>query len=244
MNHDQPHTARTVLLEGVVGSRAYGLDTADSDTDILGMFAYNTDDLLSLDTPADTITTKDPDATWHEARKFLRLVLDANPTQTELLWLPEYTISTPWAAALIANRAELTGATLMRRTYLGYATGQFRKLEQRGDGSFSSDTRKRTEKHARHLLRLLRQGYDLYATGRLTVRLDADDADYIRTFGKAVADGDLDLARTKLAFYESAFDARPSALPDKPNRDIANSWLLAVREDLYSGHVAPAWETR
>ena len=54
--------------------------------------------------------------------------------------------------------------------YLGYAQQQFQRLDRRGDGSFSSDTRKRTAKHARHLMRLCRQGYELYTTGRLDVR--------------------------------------------------------------------------
>ena len=43
-----PDTPPNVLLSGIVGSTAYGLDTKDSDVDRLGVFAAPTEKLLGL----------------------------------------------------------------------------------------------------------------------------------------------------------------------------------------------------
>lgn len=225
------------ILAGTVGSRAYGLARPDSDHDSLGVFAWPTRDLLGLTTPPEDIGHTGPggdDWRHYEARKFLRLILAGNPHVTELLWLPEYTTINPWGHALVNIRHRLSAAPLIRRCYLGYATQQFKRLRDRGDGTFSSDTAKRTAKHARHLHRLLIQGYEFYRTGTLTVRLTPDLALTVGEFGEAVADGDTSPAERLLTSYERRFDSTPPALPDKPDTDLAEAWLLAVREDYRS----------
>lgn len=215
------------LLEGITGSRAYGLDTPDSDTDIRGVFAWPTADILALHPPADAIERKDPDdyAAW-EARKFLKLVLAGNPNITELLWLDTYTVRNPWGQALIGIRQHLSAAPRIRRTYLGFATGELRQLEKDTGGPNRA-------KRARHVLRLLRQGFDFYSTGHLTVRIPVHQRDEIFNFGDTVAAGNLDTAKAMMHFYESAFDNRPSALPAEPDTGIAAAWLAAVRDDYY-----------
>jgi hypothetical protein len=97
-----------------------------------------------------------------------------------------------------------------------YATQQFKRIENRGDGSFPADTRRRTAKHARHLWRLLNQGTSLRQTGRLTVRLAPQAAAECRAFGEQIAAGDLGLARKVLADAEALFD-RPGVLPGRPD---------------------------
>lgn len=221
-------TGRAItLLEGVTGSRAYGLDTPDSDTDLRGIFAWPTRDLLSLHPPVDTIERKDPDHQAWEARKYLRLLLGGNPNITELLWLDDYTRIGPWGHALRNIRQHLSAAPLIRRTYLGFATSELRQL-QRGTGGGNP------AKRGRHILRLLRQGFDFYATGTLTVRIPDTDRQEIFDFGDRIAAGHLDHAEAMMAFYESAFSARPSALPSEPDTDLAAAWLTAVRDDYYT----------
>lgn len=214
------------LLEGVTGSRAYGLDTPDSDTDLRGIYAWPTRSLLGLRRPADTVEHKDPDYQAWEASKFLNLILGGNPNITELLWLDTYTVRNPWGSALISIRSHLSAAPLIRRTYLGFATSELRQLENRTGGPNRA-------KRARHVLRLLRQGFDFYSTGTLTVRIPAAQRDEIFAFGDAVAAGNLDRAKAMMSFYESAFDHRPSALPLTPDTDRAEAWLAAVREDYW-----------
>ncbi|MEV0408656.1 nucleotidyltransferase domain-containing protein [Actinoallomurus sp. NPDC050550] len=223
-----------ILLAGIVGSTAYGLATPDSDIDRLGVFAAPTRSLLGLRTPRESIVTTSPDRTLHEARKWCSLALGGNPTVMELVWLPDdlYETRTPFGDELIGIRSAFLSATRVRDAYLGYATQQFRKLENRGDGSFSADTRRRTAKHARHLARLVHQGRELYATGDLRIRLD--DPEWYRDFGNGVADGDIESARRLLAEVEAEFDRIRTPLPDRPDEDTVEAWLLAVRRAHYA----------
>ncbi|MCO5994104.1 nucleotidyltransferase domain-containing protein [Actinoallomurus rhizosphaericola] len=228
-----------ILLAGVVGSTAYGLATAGSDIDRLGVFAAPTDTLLGLRTPRESIVTTAPDRTLHEARKWCALALGGNPTVMELVWLPDdlYETRTTFGDELIGIRAAFLSAKRVRHAYLGYADRQFRKLENRGEGAVAAGDRRRTAKHARHLARLVHQGRELYATGRLRVRLD--DPDWYHRFGDRVAAGDLAAARRLLTEAEADFDRIRTPLPDRPDEAPVEAWLRAVRAAHYTPRPAP-----
>ncbi len=222
------------LLSGIVGSTAYGLATGDSDIDRLGVFAYPTEKILGLHPGDQSVVQTNPDVTFHEAAKFISLALKCNPTVSEVLWLSDelYEIRTPLGNELISIRYSFLSAKAVRNAYFGYATSQFRRLESRGDGSFSADTRKRTAKHARHLYRLLTQGYELYAWGNLTVRLE--DVERYREFGERVAAGDLEAGKGQLATFERLFDEVNSPLPAQPDEEKIEKFLLKVRRTFYN----------
>jgi hypothetical protein len=219
----------TVLLAGIVGSTAYGLAGPESDVDRLGVFAVPTLSLLGLDAPALSRVSTAPDVTMHEAGKAARLLLSANPTVTELLWLPAdlYEQRTQLGAELIEIRSAFLSAARVRDAYLGYASQQFRKLPGRPD---------RAAKHARHLKRLLDQGLALYTTGSLTVAL-ADPESY-RAFGERTA-ADPESARPVLAEAQDRFDRTRSALPPEPDRDRVQDWLLRVRNAFWLSESDP-----
>jgi len=211
-----------VLLAGIVGSTAYGLAGPDSDIDRLGMFAAPTVAFHGLHQPRESIVSTHPDVTFHEARKYAGLALGGNPTASELMWLPEdlYETTTPLGRELIAIRGAFLSAKRTRDAYLGYAQQQFRKIESRGpDG--------RTAKHARHLRRLCAQGYELYTTGHLRIRLE--NPQEFLDFGERVAGGDTGAARAMIAWYEDAFDTATTALPTEPDTGPVEDWLLRVR---------------
>jgi predicted nucleotidyltransferase len=223
-----------ILLAGIVGSTAYGLATPESDVDRLGVFAAPTGALLGLRTPRESIVTTAPDRTLHEARKWCGLALGGNPTVMELVWLPDdlYETRTAFGEELIGIRAAFLSARRVRDAYLGYASRQFRKLENRGDGAFSADTRRRTAKHARHLARLVHQGRELYATGRLRIRLD--DPGWYHHFGDRVAAGDVEPARRLLAEAEADLNRIRTPLPDRPDEATVERWLRGVRAAYYT----------
>ncbi|WP_128379317.1 DNA polymerase beta superfamily protein [Streptomyces cavernae] len=224
-------TVTNVLLSGVVGSTAYGLAHKDSDVDRLGMFAAPTESLHGLHPPRESHVTTAPDRTLHEAAKWCRLALGGNPTVMELVWLPDelYEVRTPLGDELIGLRTSFLSARRVRDAYLGYATQQFKRLTDRGDGSVaggSAGTRKRTAKHARHLRRLCHQGFELYATGRLSIRLE--DPESYRSFGERVA-ADSTAALPLLREFEEAFATTRSVLPDEPDEAPVEAWLRRVR---------------
>src|SRR5207244_13059493 len=117
----------------------------------------------------------------------------------------------------IAIRSACLSAPRTRDAYLGYAAQQFRKIASRGADN-------RTAKHARHLRRLCAQGYELYTTGRLRIRLE--NPQEFLDFGERVAGGDIDAARALVAHYEEAFDTATAALPQEPDSRPVEDWLL------------------
>lgn len=220
-----------VLLQGIVGSTAYGMAGPDSDIDQYGVFAYDTARLFELTPPPQSHVSKSPDIQLHEAGKYVRLALSGNPTVTELMYLEQYEQLAPLGAELIGIRHAFLCGPRVRGAYFGYATQQFRKLLSRGDGSFSSDTRKRTAKHARHLKRLVEQGYELYTTGTLTVRL-AEPETFLR-FGEQVAE-DSAAAVTFMAHAEEKFAAARTVLPEEPDEAPVQDWINRVRAAYYT----------
>lgn len=234
MKHDW-----TVLLSGVVGSHAYGLAHVNSDVDSLRVSAAPTEQFLGLRTPvgkAASHVTTNPDVTVHEVGKYLGLCLVSNPTVTELLWLPDemYTVRTELGHELVELRTHLVSAQYVHAAYLGYAYAQFKKLRARGT-TFSSDTAARTEKHARHLLRLIDGGTQLYVTGHLDVRLK--DPERYREFGREIAtnpESGLKRAEELLAAAHMKIEQARSPLPNFPDESRADAWLRSVRLRLLS----------
>lgn len=215
-----------LLLSGIVGSVAYGLAGPDSDVDRIGVFAAPTVAFHGLHPPRESVVTTDPDVTLHECAKYARLALSGNPTATELMWLPEecYETRTEFGDRLIGIRAAFLSAPRVRDAYLGYASQQFRKLTTR-DSSISG--RRRSAKHARHLARLLHQGRVLYATGVLEIRLA--EPEWFRAFGERVAGGALAEAEELVAAAERDFARIRTPLPERPDEETVERWLLDVR---------------
>ena len=213
-----------VLLAGVVGSTAYGLAHAGSDVDRLGLFVVPTEELHGLRRPRESVVSSSPDSTFHEAAKAVRLMLTSNPTASELLWLESYETRTPLGDELVGLRRRLHSARAVRSAYLGYADQQFRKLL-----GHTPEQRAKSAKHARHLVRLLRQAEQLHSTGELTLRLA--DPEAVRGLGEAIAD-DPERARPLLARTEAALD-RPGVLPDAPDEAAAEAWLRRVRRSRF-----------
>lgn len=215
------------ILSGIVGSSAYGLATPESDIDRMGIFVAPTVDFHGLHKPPETHVFTEPDMTFHEAAKWCRLALNGNPSVMELLWLEQYEKIDSHGADLLDIRKSFLSSIHVRNAYLGYAGQQFARLRKRGDGTFSSDTRKRTAKHARHLWRLCEQGLHLYSAGELQIRLKRPELCF--EFGERIASGDIEVARTLLAEYEYAFDNTVSPLPMLPDTSEAEAWCRGVR---------------
>ncbi|MGW4123656.1 DNA polymerase beta superfamily protein [Nocardia sp. NPDC004711] len=162
----------------------------------------------------------------HEIGKAMYLMLSCNPTASEILWLDDWTYTTDHGLELIHLRSNFLSAPRVRSAYFGYATSQFTRLIERGRFAGSLETRR--EKHARHLMRLLWQGYQVYTTGHLPIRVE--DPDRFHEFGRQVAeDPESDAARALLIEYEHKFDTARTVLPDQPDEAPLEDLLQRVR---------------
>lgn len=216
-----------IILEGITGSKAYGLDTENSDEDVKGIYVVPTEDILGVFNVRETYDHVDPDWVYHEVGKAINLFTKANPTLLEMLFLDGYTALTKTGKMLVDNR-HLFLSNIIRMSYGGYALSQARKLNARG-GTYGNGRNKRFEKHSRHCLRLLYQGRELLETGTLTVRVSPELRKEIFAFGELPVNEVVDIFEEK--FKE--FDLIKSVLPDAPDKDGINKLLLKIRRGNY-----------
>ena len=178
--------ARHVIFRCVVGSRAYGLDGPDSDTDRRGIYLPPAELHWSLYGVPEQLERDESQECYWELQKFLDLALKANPNVLECLWTPLVEHTTPLADELLAMREGFL-SKLVYQTYNGYVIGQFKKLEQ--------DLRARGEvrwKHVMHLVRLLLSGIALLRDGVVVVRVEEHRDRLLE-----VRDGRVSLARRR-----------------------------------------------
>src|SRR5690349_14091893 len=155
------------IYAAVVGSRAFGLDTDQSDTDTRGVYVAPTEAFWSLAKPPTHVDGPEPEWFSWEIERFCELALKANPNLLEVLHSPVVLTRTPLGDELLALRSAFL-SQLAYQTYSGYVLSQFKKLE--------ADLRQRGQprwKHVMHLLRLLICARELLRHGRLV--LDVGD---------------------------------------------------------------------
>lgn len=219
-----------IILEGVTGSKAYGLDTEHSDTDIKGVYLLPTKTVLSIGFNPEKTTRDhvDPDWVYHEVGKFMKLVISGNPTVTELLYLDDYTTLSPIGQALIQNRFSFLSTKSIMKAYRGYALSQALRLNNRtaqGMDGYDSALKNRFAKHTRHCFRLLMQARQLLETGTLNVRVTPEQRKYLFSMGEQ----DADAVVKEFMRQDSEFDNLQSVLPDEPDYDVLNKLLYNIR---------------
>ena len=212
-----------IIYTCVVGSRAYGLDDEHSDADRRGIYLPPADRHWSLFGPPEQLEDHANQECYWELQKFLVMALKANPNILECLHTPLVEHAEPLAHELLAMRGAFL-SKLIYKTSNGYVLSQFKKLEQdlRAKGEIK-------QKHAMHLIRLLRSGITALETGDLVVRVAED----VRQELLAIKRGELSWEETNRlrlnlhARFDAAF-ARTS-LPERPDYAAANDFLLRAR---------------
>ncbi len=225
MAGDSPHPDLWpyAIYRAVVGSRAQGLATDDSDTDLRGAYLPPASLHWSLAGVPEQLEDDAAQTTLWELEKFLSLAVKANPNVLECLWSPLVEHTAPPGDELRERRGIFL-SRVAHQTFGGYATAQFRKLNNaiaRGEPA--------KPKHVMHLLRLLLTGVDLLRTGDLSVRV----ADEHRARLLAIKRGDFDLSEAdawRRSLHEQLDAAlSTSPLPDQPDIAAANDFLLRAR---------------
>jgi len=156
-----------IIYRCVVGSRAYGLDHDESDTDRRGIYLAPAELEWSLFGAPEQFEDNATQCCYWELQKFIIMALRANPNILECLYSPIVEKTTELGAELLARR-QVFLSQMIFQTFNGYAMSQFKKMEQ--------DRRNHGEvrwKHAMHLLRLLLTGAATLRTGNVPVRVEA-----------------------------------------------------------------------
>jgi len=211
-----------VIYRCVVGSRAYGLDHADSDVDRRGVYLPPAEMHWSLYGVPEQLENTETDECYWELQKFLTLALKANPNMLEVLSSPLIEQVAELGQELLDMRDAFL-SKLVYQTYNGYVMSQFQKLEQ--------DIRNRGEvkwKHAMHLVRLLLSGVTVLRDGFVPVRVEAHRERLLAIRDGRMAWEDLDAWRLELhKQFDSAFET--TRLPDRPDYEAVNGFLVRAR---------------
>jgi len=115
----------SIIFECISGSRAYGLDTATSDTDIRGVFIAPKEHFYGLDY-IDQVNDETNDVVYYELKKFIGLLLKNNPNILELLNMPEECILYKHPLFDLIKK-ELFLSKLCKNTFANYAFTQIKK---------------------------------------------------------------------------------------------------------------------
>jgi predicted nucleotidyltransferase len=220
-----------ILYRCVVGSRAYGLDHDDSDTDRRGIYLAPADLQWSLFGAPEQFEDNATQSCYWELQKFLIMALKANPNILECLYSPAVEKVTPLGEELLALRQGFLSQMIFQ-TFNGYAMSQFKKIEQ--------DIRNHGEvrwKHAMHLLRLLLTGAATLREARVPVRVEAH-RDHLLTVKRGELPWpEVDAWRKELHHdFERALTE--TKLPERPDYEAANRFLVKARRAMPNG-VAP-----
>ncbi len=214
-----------VIFQCVVGSRAYGLDGDDSDTDSRGVYVAPANLQWSLFGVPEQFEDDRLQCCHWEIQKFLVMALKANPNVLECLYSPIVKVSTPLGEELLGLRGQFLSQMIFQ-TFNGYALSQFRKIEQdlRNQGSIRW-------KHAMHLLRLLITGAAALREARVPVRVEAHRERLLAVKRGEVPWQDIDAWRRDLhSDFDRALEA--TVLPERPDYEAANRFLVSVRSKM------------
>jgi len=118
-----------VIVETIVGSRAWGLDSEGSDTDRRGAFVLPLSWTSSLAAPAEELVSSDGSATYWEVGKLIRQALRADPNTLETLFVEGATARDELGQWLLAER-EIFVSQAIYGSFARYALSQLKKLRQ------------------------------------------------------------------------------------------------------------------
>lgn len=215
---------REILLKALVGSRAHGLHTEESDWDWRGIFVEPTSKILSLGykyKPTAWIEG-DVDDTSYEIGHFLMLCTKANPSVLEVLVSTETQINTPWADRMREMMPYMYAPQDAFNAFAGYSKNQQKKLLDN-----------HLNRRAKFGVAYVRTAYNLsqlFIEGKFSLEVKnpavkgvlQDIRSGIRSNGDIIdyAESFINLAR------EAMFD-----VPNKQDLNLVNDFLMEVRKD-------------
>lgn len=211
-----------VIYRCVIGSRAYGLDDSESDTDRRGIYLPPADLHWSLYGVPEQLENDEAQEVYWEIQKFLVLALKANPNVLECLFTPLVELVTPLAEELLEMRTVFL-SRLVYQTYNGYVMSQFKRMQAhvRNHGEVKW-------KHVMHLVRLLISGTSVLREAVVPVRVEAH-----REALQAIKRGEMpweDVDRWRKALhqeFERAYEQ--SSLPERPDYERVDAFLIKAR---------------
>lgn len=237
-----------MLYNVISGSKAYGLDTPTSDTDLRGVVMPPKQYFFGMKN-FEQVDNQSKDVCFYSIKKFFELANKNNVHALEMLWMPSRTVNYihPGFQKVIDNK-EMFMSKRLGYTCGGYAYQQVKLMfTKRANNSGRQDLITKhgyDTKMAAHAMRILKMGREALETGILNVhRQDRESLFEIKNgkyqlhelavLGKnekgedSVVDG---LLADEFKKFYYAWDN--SSLPEEPNYKNVEELLISVHENL------------
>ena len=213
-----------IIYRCQVGSKAFGLASADSDDDLRGIYLPPARLHWSLRRLPEQLEFKEDqrDEVYWEIEKFLRLALKANPNVLETLWTPMVLLADETAQELRAMRQAFLSKHVYK-TYSGYVLSQFRRMAN----AFQAKTDYKP-KHAMHLIRLLHSGIAALETGEIRIDVAEHRAELLHIRDDGLPFDEVKRRALQLdERFQQAFER--TALPEQPDYRRVDDFLIRAR---------------
>ena len=217
-----------ILFSKIWGSHSHQTNVPESDVDYLAVYAAQTEDLLGMDPPADTLTGEKPDYQVHEVKKFCDLLMKGNPGIIEMLFTNRLMVGgAAWDLLRAERKRFLT--TVVVKQYLGWAEGQLHKLALKGGkGGLHSKGGVYQEKWAYHLVRILLDAKRIATGDGPLVWKEGEERDLLMRIrhGELGQSAVEQMSRSMVSEIDAL---KPWPLPEQGDKVWLNNWLLGIR---------------
>ena len=120
------------ICKALSGSKAYGLDTPQSDTDVRGVYCFedfgNVAGLEVHEGQYQSNSCKGGiDEVYHEVRRFLHMLRRSSIGQVELLHTNHFISTSPYWELIQRERSNLVDSSLFYSSAIGYARGEYHR---------------------------------------------------------------------------------------------------------------------
>lgn len=170
-----------IICIAITGSTAYGMNTKDSDIDIIGIFLPPLEYILGVESIEQIQLSKDElgfEGTMFSFSKWFRLMIEQNPNVQEILWTEKnmYVYTDKLYFEQLLNVREHFLSKKLKHSYGGYAFAQIQRLKSLNEKV--NQNKKRLEefdkfgystKNASHVFRLLNMCLDGLITHEILV---------------------------------------------------------------------------
>jgi predicted nucleotidyltransferase len=171
-----------MIVKTLGGSRAYGLDTPESDVDYRGVFV-NTDvaKILGLEKLDHVQKQEVDDIVYYEVRKFFDLLRQGNTGALEILFSENVLETSPVFENVQANRLKFVDTDKMFRCLMGYMQGERKLANGERTGQLGGKRKAQLDKYgfspknATQLLRLAFCGDTLFQKGYFPVNVKTEN---------------------------------------------------------------------
>lgn len=187
----------------------------------------------------------DLDLTVYSLRKYLRLAAKGNPSIMLLLFVPDDRLVV--TSNLGKELQDLAPAIASRQAgsqFLGFLTAQKQRLLKERGTAHMPNRSDGGAKYAAHMLRLGYQGIEFLTTGRITLPMPEQE----RIIVAACKRGEMDFNAVLNSVGQMEYEIRDlltcSPLPEHPDRDAINDFLMRAYRDTWDAWDEQGWTSR